>query len=218
MKLTEGRAFLSGVGLGSSGRTERASSPCRVQPCRASSSLSRPYLCFRICLLSSMVTLSAWSLLKISKASWRPNDISSLIPVGDTRKWPQSQHQDPINFIVTLVRPQRRPWLREAHGERLLTRQAARPQAPPAGCPPGSPRSHTRCTLLAGLCLHVTVGGGVWNVWSKEMKTRVPSPQLPRTSANTLSAIIQCHISPCFPVPPHLGFLLNFILNFQAFS
>lgn len=126
MKLSECRAFLSGVGLGSLGRTGRASSRCPAQPCEASGSLSRPYLCFRICLLSSMVTLSAWSLLKISKASWRPNDISSLIPVGDTRKWPQSQHQDPINFIVTLVRPERRPWLPEAHGgKRLLTRQVA---------------------------------------------------------------------------------------------
>lgn len=189
-------------------------SPAR--PCRARGSLNRPYLCFRICLLSSMVTLSAWSLLKISKASWRPNDISSLIPVGDTGKWPQSQHQDPISFIVTLVRPQRRPWLREAHSKRLSTRQVAPDSS--RGLPPGSPRSHTRCTPLAGPCIHVTVRGGVWNVWSKEMKTRVPSPRLPRTSANTLSAITQCHISPCFPVIPHLGFLLNFILNFQAFS
>lgn len=118
---------------------------------------------------------------------------------------------DPPNFIVTLVtkvalapRGQEQEALNQTGGPRIL-------QWPLT-------REHTRCTPLAGLCIHVTVGGGVWNVWSKEMKTRVSGLQLPRTSANTLSAIIQCHVSPYFPVTLHLSFLLNFILNFQAFS
>lgn len=141
-----------------------------------------------------MVTLSAWSLLKISKASWRPNDISSLIPVGDTGKWPQSQHQDPINFIVTLVRPQRQPWLqlREAQsreapdqtgGPRLFQLAANPPRRPWQRHPlhPAGLRLHT----------HVTCGG-----WSLECLVKGNESQsAKRWIARNICKCTFCHRS-----------------------
>lgn len=125
MKLSTGHAFLSGVRLGSLERTEVRLLLLAWLSLGGPVGPYQPYLCFRICLLSSMVTLSVWSLLKISKASWRPKDISSLIPVGNTGKRPQSQHQDPISCTVTLLRLQSQPRLQEAHSREGPTRQVA---------------------------------------------------------------------------------------------
>lgn len=129
-----------------------------------------------------------------------------------------SQHQEPINFTVTRARPQNQPRLQRPTAERLLTRQVALGSS--------SWLSTLRRTSLGcplhpaglGLGIRVTCGGQGWDVWSEEMKTRAPSPGLPGTSAKALSVIIQCHISPCFPVMPRLGFLFCFTQNCQALS
>lgn len=68
------------------------------------------------------------------------------------------------------------------------------------------------------LCIHVTGRGWSGECLVKGNAAQSAKPRLPRTSANALSATIRCHVPPRFPVIPHFGFLLNFTLNFQAFS